>query len=147
MLLRGANAVGYTSYPDNVVHRFCRESVQHGIDIFRVFDSLNYLENMKLGIDAVGSAGGVVEAAICYTGDVSDPSKSKYSLDYYLKLVRDLVRCGIHILGIKDMAGLLKPQAATLLISAIRKEFPDLPIHLHTHDTSGLGAATILAAA
>lgn len=110
MLLRGANAVGYTSYPDNVVYDFCEKAVRYGIDVFRIFDSLNYMENMKLGIDAVRKAGGVVEAAICYTGDVSDTTRKRYDLQYYLKLVDQLVEYGIHILGIKDMAGLLKPR-------------------------------------
>ncbi|KAG2220993.1 hypothetical protein INT45_004612 [Circinella minor] len=147
MLLRGANAVGYTSYPDNVVYDFCAKAVQAGMDIFRVFDSLNYVENMKLGIDAVKKAGGVVEAAICYSGDVSDPEKKKYTLDYYLQLTQELVNEGIHILGIKDMAGLLKPEAAKMLIGAIREKYPDLPIHVHTHDTAGTGVASMLAAA
>jgi len=147
MLLRGANAVGYTSYPDNAVHKFCDVAVKHGMDVFRIFDSLNYVDNLKLGIDAVGSAGGVVEAAVAYTGDITDPSKTKYTLDYYLELVRQLVDAKVHVLAIKDMAGLLKPAAATQLISAIRAEYPDLPIHVHTHDTAGTGVASMLAAA
>jgi len=147
MLLRGANAVGYTSYPDNVVYKFCEQAKAHGIDIFRVFDALNYMENLKLGIDAVKKCGGVVEAAVCYTGDISDPHRTKYTLDYYMGLVRQLVAYGIHILSIKDMAGLLKPVAAKILISAIRKEFPDLPIHVHTHDTAGTGVAMDVACA
>lgn len=147
MLLRGANAVGYTSYPDNVVHAFCEQSVKSGMDVFRVFDSLNYVENLRLGIDAVGGAGGVVEAGLCYTGDVSDPSRSKYDLDYYLGVTRELVDLNVHVLGIKDMAGLLKPKAAEQLIGALRAEFPDLPIHVHTHDTSGTGVASMLACA
>lgn len=147
MLLRGANAVGYTSYPDNVVYDFCAKAVQAGMDIFRIFDSLNYVENMKLGIDAVKKAGGVVEAAICYSGDVSNPKKTKYTLDYYLKLTQELVDEGIHILGIKDMAGLLKPEAAKSLVGAIREKFPDLVIHVHTHDTAGTGVASMMAAA
>lgn len=112
MLLRGANAVGYTNYPDNVVHKFCDLSVQVGMDIFRVFDSLNYLPNLILGMEAAGKAGGIVEAAISYTGDVSDPTKTKYNLEYYTNLADDLVRAGTHVLCIKDMAGLLKPRAA-----------------------------------
>ncbi|KAI9225661.1 MAG: pyruvate carboxylase [Piptocephalis tieghemiana] len=145
MLLRGANAVGYTSYPDNVVVEFCRKAKAWGIDIFRVFDSLNYVENLRFGIQAVREAGGVVEGTICYTGDVSNPSKNKkYNLEYYIDLVDRLVSMGIHILGIKDMAGLLKPRAATILVSAIRSKFPDLPIHLHTHDTAGTGVASML---
>ncbi|CAG8657539.1 9633_t:CDS:10 [Cetraspora pellucida] len=147
MLLRGANAVGYTSYPDNVIYDFCKKAKEHGVDIFRIFDSLNYLENMKLGIDAVRKAGGVIEAAICYTGDVSDPNKTKYNIDYYLNFTQELVNEGIHVLGIKDMAGLLKPEAAEILIGSIRKRWPDLPIHVHTHDTAGTGVASMLAAA
>ncbi|KAI9477979.1 MAG: pyruvate carboxylase [Benjaminiella poitrasii] len=146
MLLRGANAVGYTSYPDNVIYEFCDKAVKAGMDIFRVFDSLNYVENMKLGIDAVKKAGGVVEATLCYTGDVSNPRKTKYTLEYYLDLAQQLVNEGIHILGIKDMAGLLKPKAATILIGALRERFPDLPIHVHTHDTAGTGVASMMAA-
>ncbi|CAG8526782.1 15237_t:CDS:10, partial [Dentiscutata heterogama] len=147
MLLRGANAVGYTSYPDNVIYDFCRKAKIHGVDIFRIFDSLNYIENMKLGIDAVRKAGGVIEAAICYTGDVSNPKEKKYDINYYLNLTEELVNEGIHILGIKDMAGLLKPEAAEILIGSIRKKWPDLPIHVHTHDTAGTGVASMLAAA
>lgn len=144
MLLRGANGVGYTSYPDNVVYKFCELSVKSGMDIFRVFDSLNYLPNLMLGVDAVGNAGGVIEAAISYSGDISDPSKKKYTLDYYMKLADELVKAGTHILCIKDMAGLLKPRAAKMLISALRDRYPDLPIHVHTHDTSGAGVASML---
>lgn len=147
MLLRGANAVGYTSYPDNVVFDFCKTAKESGMDVFRVFDSVNYIENMKLGIDAVGTAGGIVEAAVCYTGDVSDHKRGMYTLDYYLDFVRQLHALGIHVLAIKDMAGLLKPEAATMLVGAIRKEFPDLPIHVHTHDTAGTGVASMLACA
>lgn len=117
------------------------------MDIFRVFDSLNYLPNLILGMEAAGKAGGVVEAAISYTGDVSDPSKSKYDLKYYTKLADELVKAGTHVLCIKDMAGLLKPRAATMLISAIRERHPDMPIHIHTHDTSGAGVASMLACA
>ncbi|KAL7463104.1 hypothetical protein ACHAXS_003485 [Conticribra weissflogii] len=147
MLLRGANAVGYTSYADNVVFEFCKLAKQAGMDVFRVFDSLNYIENMRLGIDAVGQSGGIVEAAVCYTGDVSDPNRGLYDLEYYLKFVRELEAAGIHVLAIKDMAGLLKPRAAKLLVGAIRQEFPNLPIHCHTHDTGGTGVASMLAAA
>jgi len=146
MLLRGANAVGYTAYPDNVVERFCEQAVRSGMDVFRVFDSLNYVENLRLGMDAVGSAGGIIEAAISYTGDVSDPNATKYTMDYYLGLTEELVNAGAHVLAIKDMAGLLKPKAASMLIGGIRKEFPDLPIHVHTHDTSGNGVAAMLEA-
>jgi pyruvate/oxaloacetate carboxyltransferase/allophanate hydrolase subunit 1/biotin carboxyl carrier protein len=145
MLFRGANAVGYTAYPDNVIYKFCKQAKNTGMDVFRIFDSLNYIENMRLGIDAVGQAGGIIEAAICYTGDILSPVKTKYDLEYYLNMARDLVKLGVHVLCIKDMAGLLKPTAATLLISAIRKEFPDVPIHVHTHDTAGTGVASMLA--
>lgn len=147
MLLRGANAVGYTSYPDNVVFKFCEKAHQNGMDIFRVFDSLNYLPNLQLGIEAAGKAGGVVEAAISYTGDVSNPMKTKYNIDYYMNLASELARSGAHVLCIKDMAGVLKPNAATLLIGSLRAQFPKLPIHVHTHDTAGAGVASMLAAA
>jgi pyruvate carboxylase len=147
MLLRGANAVGYTNYPDNVVKRFCAVARREGIDVFRIFDCLNWIENLKLGIDAVGEAGGVIEAALCYTGDVSDPVRTKYSLQYYLDLAGKLVERGIHVLAIKDMAGLLKPQAARMLVGGLRRAFPDLPIHVHSHDTAGTGVASMLAAA
>ncbi|CAJ0861531.1 8252_t:CDS:2 [Entrophospora sp. SA101] len=136
MLLRGANAVGYTSYPDNIIYEFyniiyefCQKAKDYGMDIFRIFDSLNYIENMRLGIDAVKKAGGVVEAAICYTGDVANPNKTKYDLNYYLDFTEQLVKEGIHILAIKDMAGLLKPEAAKILVGAIRNKWPNLPIH------------------
>uniref|UniRef100_A0A8C1M1U0 Pyruvate carboxylase n=1 Tax=Cyprinus carpio TaxID=7962 RepID=A0A8C1M1U0_CYPCA len=147
MLLRGANAVGYTNYPDNAVFKFCEVAKENGMDIFRVFDSLNYIPNMLLGMEAAGTAGGVVEAAISYTGDVSDPMRQKYSLEYYLKLANELVKAGTHILAIKDMAGLLKPEASRLLIGALRDRFPDVPIHVHTHDTAGAGVAAMLACA
>lgn len=147
MLLRGANAVGYTSYPDNVVFKFCELAQKHGMDVFRVFDSLNYLENMRLGIDAVGAAGGIVEAAICYTGDITDPHRKPYTLDYYLEFARQLVGLGVHVLAVKDMAGLLKPEAASLLVGSLRKEFPDVPLHLHTHDSAGTGVASMIAGA
>ncbi|KAJ1648347.1 pyruvate carboxylase [Coemansia asiatica] len=148
MLLRGANAVGYTSYPDNVVYEFCKQARAHGVDVFRVFDSLNYVENLRLGIDAVRKANGVIEATVCYTGDVSNPERHpKYTLEYYLDLVDELVALDIHILGIKDMAGLLKPRAARLLVGAIRERHPNLPIHIHTHDTAGAGVAAMLACA
>nr|XP_005988982.1 PREDICTED: pyruvate carboxylase, mitochondrial [Latimeria chalumnae] len=147
MLLRGANAVGYTNYPDNAVFKFCEVAKENGMDIFRVFDSLNYLPNMLLGMEAAGSAGGVVEASISYTGDVTDPSRTKYSLEYYTKLAEELVKAGTHILSIKDMAGLLKPKASDLLIRTLRDKFPDVPIHVHTHDTAGAGVASMLACA
>lgn len=117
------------------------------MDIFRVFDSLNYLPNLMLGIDAVGKAGGVIEAAISYSGDISDPSRTKFTLPYYLDLADELIKGGTHVLAIKDMAGLLKPRAATMLVDAIRQKHPDVPIHVHTHDTSGAGVAAMLAAA
>ncbi|KAM3920563.1 pyruvate carboxylase, mitochondrial isoform 1-T2 [Leptodactylus fuscus] len=147
MLLRGANAVGYTNYPDNAVFKFCEVAKENGMDIFRVFDSLNYLPNMILGMEAAGQAGGVVEAAISYTGDVADPTRTKYTLDYYVNLAEELVKAGTHILCIKDMAGLLKPQASDMLIRALRDKFPDIPIHVHTHDTAGAGVASMLACA
>jgi pyruvate carboxylase len=147
MLLRGANAVGYTSYPDNAVYKFCDMAVRHGMDVFRVFDSLNYLDNLYLGMDAVGEAGGIIEAAVCYTGDVSNPTKGRYDLDYFLEVARKLVEHGTHVLSVKDMAGLLKPEAATTLISALRTEFPNTPIHVHTHDTAGTGVASMIACA
>ncbi|XP_074861052.1 pyruvate carboxylase, mitochondrial [Carettochelys insculpta] len=147
MLLRGANAVGYTNYPDNSVFKFCEVAKENGMDIFRVFDSLNYLPNMLLGMEAAGQAGGVVEAAISYTGDVADPTRTKYTLDYYVQLAKELVKAGTHILCIKDMAGLLKPQASEMLVGALRQHFPETPIHIHTHDTSGAGVASMLACA
>jgi pyruvate carboxylase len=145
MLLRGANGVGYTSYPDNVIFKFAREAVRHGMDVFRIFDSLNDFDNLCLGLEAVGEAGGVVEGAVCYTGDVCNPN-DKYNLDYYLELVAKLKKKGVHVLAVKDMAGLLYPRAARTLIGALRKEFPTLPIHVHTHDTAGTGVASMLAA-
>ncbi|CCM00391.1 uncharacterized protein FIBRA_02421 [Fibroporia radiculosa] len=151
-LVRGANGVGYTSYPDNAIYDFSKKAVENGLDIFRVFDSLNYIENvsgtlLKLGIDAAKKAGGVVEAAVCYSGDVANPKLTKYTLQYYLDFVDQLVAEGIHILSIKDMAGLLKPEAAKILIGAIREKYPDLPIHVHSHDTAGISTASMLAAA
>ncbi|XP_011697909.1 PREDICTED: pyruvate carboxylase, mitochondrial isoform X2 [Wasmannia auropunctata] len=147
MLLRGANAVGYTNYPDNVVFKFCELAVKTGMDIFRVFDSLNYLPNLIVGMEAAGNAGGIVEAAISYTGDVSDPNRTKYNLKYYTDLANELVKAGTHVLAIKDMAGLLKPRAAEMLIDAIRQKHPDVPLHIHTHDTAGAGVASMLACA
>ncbi|XP_018647845.1 putative pyruvate carboxylase [Schistosoma mansoni] len=147
MLLRGANAVGYKNYPDNIIYKFCEVAVKNGIDIFRIFDSLNYLPNLIMGMDAVGTAGGVVEGSICYSGDLANPKLDKYNLQYYMDLTDQLVKAGTHILGIKDMAGLLKPNAARILLSAIRDRYPDIPIHLHTHDTAGAGVACLLAAA
>ena len=146
-LFRGANGVGYTSYPDNAIYDLCKKAVENGLDIFRVFDSLNYIENMRLGIDAAKKAGGVVEAVVCYSGDVASPKEKKYTLKYYLDFVNELVAEGIHVLGVKDMAGLLKPEAAKLLIGAIRKAHPDLPIHVHSHDTAGIATASMIACA
>src|SRR5690606_33759698 len=145
MLLRGANGVGYTNYPDNVVQHFVRQAAAGGIDLFRVFDCLNWVENMRVAMDAVGAEGKLVEAAMCYTGDILDPARAKYDLKYYVGLAKELESAGAHILAVKDMAGLLKPGAARVLFKALR-EATDLPIHFHTHDTSGLSAATVLAA-
>ncbi len=145
MLLRGANGVGYTNYADNVVEYFVKQAAAGGIDVFRVFDCLNWTENMRVAMDAVLTEGKVLEAAICYTGDVLDPDRSKYDLKYYVGLVRELEKAGAHVIGLKDMAGLLKPASAKALIATLRAE-TDLPIHLHTHDTSGISAATVLAA-
>ncbi|KAI0080169.1 pyruvate carboxylase [Panus rudis PR-1116 ss-1] len=146
-LVRGANGVGYTSYPDNAIYDFSKKAVENGLDIFRVFDSLNYIENLRLGIDAAKKAGGVCEAVVCYSGDVASPNNTKYTLQYYLDFVDQLVAEGIHVLGIKDMAGLLKPESAKLLVGSIRKRHPDLPIHVHSHDTAGISAASMIAAA
>ncbi|RWD67551.1 pyruvate carboxylase [Mesorhizobium sp.] len=145
MLLRGANGVGYTNYPDNVVQHFVKQAASGGVDLFRVFDCLNWVENMRVAMDAVGAEGKLVEAAICYTGDILDPARAKYDLKYYVGLAKELEAAGAHIIAVKDMAGLLKPAAARVLFKALR-EATDLPIHFHTHDTSGLSAATVLAA-
>ncbi|TPL48644.1 pyruvate carboxylase [Mesorhizobium sp. B2-4-2] len=145
MLLRGANGVGYTNYPDNVVQHFVKQAASGGIDLFRVFDCLNWVENMRVAMDAVGAEGKLIEAAICYTGDILDPTRAKYDLKYYVGLAKELEAAGAHIIAVKDMAGLLKPSAARVLFKALR-EATDLPIHFHTHDTSGLSAATVLAA-
>jgi len=145
MLLRGANGVGYTNYPDNVVQHFVAQAAAGGVDLFRVFDCLNWVENMRVAMDAVGAQGKLCEAAMCYTGDLLDPDRSKYDLKYYVGLAGELERAGAHIIAVKDMAGLLKPNAARALFKALR-EATDLPLHFHTHDTSGLSAATVLAA-
>jgi pyruvate carboxylase len=146
MLLRGSNAVGYTTYPDNVVRTFIRRSAVNGIDVFRVFDPLNSTDNMQLAIEAVREdTRAICEASICYTGDILDPLRTKYSLEYYLKLARRLVKMGTHMLCIKDMAGLCKPYAAYALIKALKDEV-GVPIHFHTHDTSGINAASVLRA-
>ena len=146
MLLRGANAVGYASYPDNVIIEFVREAHAQGIDIFRIFDSLNSIENMRVSIDAVLETGAVCEPAICYTGDILDKGRPKYSLKYYVAMARQLERRGAHFLAIKDMAGLCKPYAAFELVKTLREEIA-IPIHFHTHDTSGISAASVLKAA
>lgn len=138
MLLRGANAVGYTNYPDNLIREFIAESASSGIDVFRIFDSLNWIKGMEVAIDAVRQSGKIAEASICYTGDILDDSRAKYSVQYYKDMAKELEVTGAHILAIKDMAGLLKPEAAYRLISEL-KETTSLPIHLHTHDTSGNG--------
>ncbi|WP_141431318.1 pyruvate carboxylase [Bacillus sp. 03113] len=141
MLLRASNAVGYKNYPDNVIREFVEKSAHAGIDVFRIFDSLNWVKGMEVAIDAVRQSGKIAEASICYTGDFTNPSRSKYDLAYYKNIAKELEQQGAHILGIKDMAGLLKPQAAYQLISEL-KETVNIPIHLHTHDTSGNGVIT-----
>ncbi len=146
MLFRASNALGYTNYPDNVVREFAKLAAAQGMDVFRIFDSLNWTENMKVAIEAVLETDAICEAAFCYTGDILDPKRDKYSLTYYVKLAKELERMGTHILGIKDMAGLLKPLAARKLVKALR-EATDLPIHFHTHDTAGIQGASYLMAA
>lgn len=146
MLFRASNAVGYTAYPDNVVREFVLESARQGIDVFRIFDSLNWIPNMQVAIEAVLETDRLCEAAICYTGDILDPSRQKYSLSYYVRMAKELEKMGAHILGIKDMAGLLRPYAAEALVRALRDEI-GIPIHFHTHDTSGINAASVLKAA
>ena len=146
MLIRGANAVGYKNYPDNVIREFVKESAKSGIDVFRIFDSLNWLDGMTVALDETLNQGKIAEACLCYTGDILDESREKYNLAYYVKMAKELEKRGTHILGIKDMSGLLKPMAAQKLISTLKQEI-GIPIHLHTHDTSGNGVATILMAA
>jgi pyruvate carboxylase len=146
MLLRASNAVGYTNYPDNVVTAFVKESAAAGIDVFRVFDPLNWVPNMQVAMDAVRNAGGICEAAICYTGDVLDPARKKFSLAYYVDLARQLEKRGAHMLAVKDMAGLCKPYAAATLVKALREAI-GIPIHFHTHDTSAAALASELEAA
>src|SRR5450432_2355724 len=136
MLVRGANAVGYTNYSDDVVVAFIEEAATAGMDVFRIFDALNDVDNMQVAIEAAQKTGRIVETAMCYTGDVSDPRRTKYDLPYYVKLAKEIVKRGTHLLCIKDMAGLLKPRAATMLVKAL-KDAVDVPIHLHMHDTSG----------
>ncbi|MEZ6148450.1 MAG: pyruvate carboxylase subunit B, partial [Planctomycetaceae bacterium] len=146
MLLRASNAVGYTNYPDNVVQEFVKEAASAGIDVFRVFDALNWVENMQVAMEAVIKSEAICEAAICYTGDILDSSRSKYDLKYYVKMAKQLEQMGAHILAIKDMAGLCKPFAAELLVKTLRQEV-GIPIHFHTHDTGGVQAASLTKAA
>lgn len=146
MLLRGANGLAYSSLPDNAIYHFCEQAKANGIDIFRIFDALNDFSNLSVGIEAVKKAGGVVEAAMCYSGDMMKPGK-KYNLDYYMNLAEKIVTQGTHILAIKDMAGTLKPRAATLLVGSLRKKYPNLPIHIHTHDSAGTGVTSMIACA
>ncbi|MEM7543722.1 MAG: pyruvate carboxylase, partial [Pseudomonadota bacterium] len=145
MLLRASNGVGYTNYPDNVIHYFVAQAADAGIDVFRIFDALNWVENMKVAIESVVETGKLAEAAICYTGNLSDPAESQYNLHYYIELAKELEQMGAHIIGIKDMAGLCRPAAARDLVSAL-KDNVSIPIHFHTHDTSGIAAASVLAA-
>ncbi|MEA3186647.1 MAG: pyruvate carboxylase, partial [Chthoniobacter sp.] len=145
MLLRGSNAVGYSNYPNNVVAGFVKHSAASGIDIFRIFDSLNYLPNMKASMEAVQKTHAICEAAICYTGDILDPARTKYSLKYYVGMAKELQRMGAHFLAIKDMAGICRPYAAHALVKALKDEI-DIPIHFHTHDTSGINAGSVLRA-
>ena len=146
MLLRSANAVGYKNYPDNVVKYFINQSAEAGIDIFRIFDCLNSVENMKMSIEAVCETGKICEAAVCYSGDLSNTNENIYTLNYYINKAKELEKFGAHIIAIKDMAGLCKPKAATKLFSALKNEI-SLPIHFHTHDTSGISSASVIAAA
>ncbi len=146
MLIRGANGVGYKNYPDNVIRRFIKESAKSGIDVFRIFDSLNWIEGIEVSLDEVLAQGKIAEACMCYTGDILDESRDKYSLSYYVNMAKELEKRGAHILGIKDMSGLLKPMAAKKLIEALKNEI-SIPVHLHTHDTSGNGVATLMMAA
>ena len=146
MLLRGSNAVGYANYPDNVVKEFVREAADAGIDLFRIFDSLNWVPNMRVAMEAVQKSGAICEAAICYTGDILDPGRPKYDLAYYVSLAKELEKMGAHILAVKDMAGLCKPYAAQKLLKTLKQEI-GIPVHFHTHDTAGIQAASILKAA
>ena len=145
MLLRASNGVGYTNYSDNVIRFFVKQAAETGVDIFRVFDSLNWVENMRVAMDAVVQSDKVCEATICYTGDILNPDRAKYDLKYYIKMAKELEAAGAHVLGLKDMAGLMKPTAARILIKTLKDEV-GLPIHFHTHDTSGISGATVLAA-
>ncbi len=143
MLLRGANGVGYKNYPDNVVKHFVKQAAQGGIDLFRVFDCLNWVENMRVSMDAVREENKLCEGVICYTGDILNSARPKFDLKYYQNLAKELEAAGAHMIGLKDMAGLLKPAAAKPLVDAIR-DVTDMPIHFHTHDTSGIASATVL---
>jgi len=145
MLLRSSNAVGYTNYADNVVQYFVQQAATNGVDLFRVFDSLNWVENMRVAIDAVLESGSLCEGAICYTGDIFDDARSKYSLRYYLGIASQLKKAGVHVIGVKDMAGVCRPRAAELLVRTLKEE-TGLPVHYHTHDTSGIASASVLAA-
>ena len=145
MLLRGANGVGYTNYPDNVVQFFVKQAAETGVDVFRVFDSLNWVENMRVAMDAVLESGKILEGTVCYTGDMLDPDRSKYDLKYYVSMAKELRDAGAHVLGLKDMAGLLKANAAYTLVKTLKEEV-GLPVHFHTHDTSGAAIATIMEA-
>lgn len=146
MLLRASNAVGYSNYPDNVVQEFIKISASHGIDVFRIFDSLNWVENMKMPIEEALKTGKIVEGTICYTGDITSPKETKYTLDYYVNMALELESLGCHSIAIKDMAALLKPRAAKELVTALKKEL-HVPLHLHTHDSTGNGVSTVLMAA
>ena len=145
MLLRASNGVGYKNYPDNVVRYFTAQAAKEGVDVFRVFDSLNWVENMRVAMDAVNESGKICEAAICYSGDLTNPKEDKYTLSYYVDMAKQLEKAGAHIIGIKDMAGLVKPDAARQLVSTLKQEV-GIPLHFHTHDTSGIAAASVLAA-
>ena len=145
MLIRGANAVGYKNYPDNTIRKFVQEAKKAGIDVFRIFDSLNWTKGIEIALDEVLNVGGIAEPAICYTGDILDETRDKYTLGYYVNKAKELEKMGAHIIGIKDMSGLIKPMAASKLITALKNEVA-VPIHLHTHDTSGNGVATLLMA-
>ncbi|MEM0945371.1 MAG: pyruvate carboxylase, partial [Pseudomonadota bacterium] len=146
MLLRASNGVGYTNLADNVVEKFVHQAASTGIDVFRVFDPLNWVENMRVAMDAVLESGRLLEAAVCYTGDIHDPARTKYALDYYVKMAKELEAAGAHILCIKDMGGLVKPYAALALVEALKNEIT-IPVHFHTHDTSGISSASVVAAA
>ena len=144
MLLRASNAVGYSNYPDNLVKEFIRISAIKGVDVFRVFDSLNWIENMKMPVEEALKTGKIVEGSLCYTGDIMSPNEVKYTLDYYVEKAKELEAMGVHILAIKDMAGLLKPYAAQKLVETLKSEL-HIPVHLHTHDTTGAGRLPRLA--